>query len=162
MHKNLCFSSKAKKKWFLDRKTFFCKSHRPIFTCNVDRLSGTVVLERATKTGTCGSIPSRVTPTCFFFGWDISVIFLTIVLTLAITGFIRLCFQTFWPKWLAFFFGHLKKISVYDRKKTDTPTTGKTVLAAFPTPCSALMEWVQEKASHAGLPLTCHQCSKVS
>ena len=46
---------------------------------------------------------------------DISVVCLTVVLKFAITVFIRLHFQKFWPKWS--FFRSLKKL-VYDRKKT--------------------------------------------
>jgi len=51
-----------------------------------------------------------------FDHWDIPVICLTVVLKLVLKVFISLYFQTFWPKWLNFF-GHFKKISVYDRKQ---------------------------------------------
>jgi len=51
-----------------------------------------------------------------FGHWDISVICLTVVFKLAVAVFINLFFQIFWPKWFNFF-GHFKKISVYDRKK---------------------------------------------
>ena len=51
------------------------------------------------------------------FCWDISVICLTVVSKLAVTVFISLYFQTFWPK-ILHFLGHFKNVSVYDRKKS--------------------------------------------
>ena len=53
-----------------------------------------------------------------FVQWDIWVICLIVVLKLAVTVFISLYFQIFWPKWLNFC-RSFQKILVYDRKKTD-------------------------------------------
>ena len=50
---------------------------------------------------------------------DISVICLTVVVKLAVTVFISLYFQTFFPKWLNFF-PSFKNISAYDREKQHT------------------------------------------
>jgi len=56
-------------------------------------------------------------PESAFFHWDISVIYSIIALKLAVAVlFTSPYFRTFWPNWLKFF-GHLKKKSVYDRKK---------------------------------------------
>jgi len=51
------------------------------------------------------------------FCWDISVICLTAVLKLAITVFISLDFQTFWPKWLNFFRSFQKHSGLWPEKK---------------------------------------------
>ena len=59
-----------------------------------------------------------------FFHCDISVIFLTIVLELAVTVFISLYFQTFWQKGLHFF-GYFKMVSVYDWKMTEKNSSAK-------------------------------------
>ena len=58
--------------------------------------------------GMCVRSVFRIVSSCFFslrhFGyWNISVIFLTVVLKLALNVFFNLYFQTFWPKWLHFF-----------------------------------------------------------
>ena len=58
----------------------------------------------------------KMSISCFIFRCDISVICLTVVLKLAVTVFIILYFQTFWPNWLNFF-GNFKNIPVYDGKK---------------------------------------------
>jgi len=64
----------------------------------------------------------------FFFHCDISVIFLTIVLEIAVTVFISLYFQTFWQKWLNFF-GYFKMFSVYDWKMTEKTAVRKLRIA---------------------------------
>jgi len=51
-----------------------------------------------------------------FVQWDIWVICLIVVLKLAVTVFVSLYFQIFWPKWLNFC-RSFQKILVYDRKK---------------------------------------------
>jgi len=56
-----------------------------------------------------------------FFRRDIAVIFLVTALKRAVTVFTRLPFRTLWPNWP--FFGHSKKSSVNDRKKTKKTQT---------------------------------------
>jgi len=59
------------------------------------------------------------------FSWDIfvtaafrSFALQLYVFKLAIEVFLAYILQTFWPKWLNIF-GHLKNVSVYDRKTTE-------------------------------------------
>jgi len=60
------------------------------------------------------------------FCWDILVICLTVVSKLAITMFISLYFQTFWPKWLNFF-SHFKNILVSMIEKKQKKSSSKCV-----------------------------------
>jgi len=56
-----------------------------------------------------------------FGHWNVSVIFLTVVSKIAVTVFISLYFQSFWPKWLIFFRSFQKRFGVWspiDRKKS--------------------------------------------